>query len=144
MKKIIKYKADDGREFLNEDECMEYETQERFIKSIISVLPEPPDDCGFSNGEGYIQHEPVIVNAVKTQLLREALRHSDHKWLQESIDKDDIHPSWAARIMGDCVKSNALNRAWYRIQCIDNRYREWGQPYYANHPGEAKQICLNG
>lgn len=145
MKKITKYVADDGSEFNSLDECEKYELHCKHVSDVMKGLGETPElpGCGFSNGDGYLQHEEKTFMDVRTKLLEIAKQFTDHKWIQQTIDKGlDAHPSYAGRIIDECTTS-PLRRAWYRIMCVDTKFREWGQPYYANYPEQAKNVRLN-
>lgn len=139
---VTKYKAEDGTEFGDPKKCADYEASCMRIADIMSQLHPKPDTCDFSNGSGFIQHNPEAVRAVTIALCQEAQRFTDHKWLQETIDNPEVHPSWVGRLIGEYDHS-AINSAWYRISCIDKQGREWGQPYYREHSKKAEQVCLN-
>ena len=143
MKTVMKFKADDGAEFVSEIECVEYEKLCAEIAGVMGVLPPKPDSpgCRFENGGGYIQHDPATVTAVRASLLRIAQRLNPHDWFVNSIEDKTIHSSWAGRLISEM--SAPLYRAWHRISCTDSQFREWGQPYYEAHPNEAKQVRLN-
>lgn len=144
MKKIAKYVADDGSEFTSERKCREYEAHCKRVAQILKPLGPLPNlpACGFANGDGYIQHDEQTFMKARVELLEQAKKFTTHKWIQESIDKGmDAHSSYAARIIQECT-TTALDRAWCRIQCVDRQFREWGQPYYAEHPEKAKQVKL--
>ena len=82
---------------------------------------ELPEGTDFSNGSGYYQHNKNKVVKAKKALLEIAQEVCPFRWIDESLEKietDEIHPSWAARIIGESGHK-ALNKAWYRIQCID-------------------------
>jgi hypothetical protein len=143
MKQITKYAAADGAEFTSADACIAYEALVAEIAEIMRTLPARPrdDGCRFSNGHGCIQHDPAQLAVVRVALLRIGLRYvGDHpnspKWLQQSIDDPTVHPGWAGRLMDDAAP-RPLSAAWYRFMCIDGQGREWGQPYYADHPDQA-------
>jgi hypothetical protein len=74
MEKIFKYKANDGAEFNFKDACLKYEAEAEEIQLIMSELPEKPDNCGFGNGGGYIQHDKETFISVRTKLLEIAKR----------------------------------------------------------------------
>jgi hypothetical protein len=144
MKTITKYIADDGMEFINATDCAEHEHNLGLALGIMSLLPKRPESCDFSNGNGYIQHDKDRLLSVRNDFLEFCKRYSDHKWIQETIDKGfDAHPSWAGRILSECLP-RSIYKHWHRLSCIDNQFREWGQPYYADHPEQAKnQSKLN-
>ncbi len=143
MEIITKYRAIDGVEFNDKDKCLEYEALISQVKLIMSQLQEKPTDdgCSFSNGGGYLQHSKTLVRKVKVQILELCKDYIDHKWIQQAIDDETVHPSWVGRLVSD-YGIRPLNEAWGRFSCMDKKCREWGQPYYANNPEEAKQIEL--
>lgn len=145
MKAITKFKAVDGKEFNSENECLDYENLIKKVNNIMKALPPLPKDegCRFSNGEGFVQHDKTILRKVQINLLEEMKKHIDHKWIQETIDNENVHPSYVGRLIDDYGIS-PLNKAWYRFMCIDKLGREWGQPYFATNPDKAKQVCVGG
>ena len=144
MEKIIKFKAIDGKEFTSETECLNYELLIKRVDEIMALLPPTPKDdgCSFANGDGYIKHEKTELRNVQVKLLKICKEYIDHKWIQQTIDDENIHPSYVGRLLGD-YGITPLNDAWYRFICVDNQGREWGQPYYANNPEKGKQVQLN-
>lgn len=145
MKQIIKYAADDGAEFSDETKCREYEALCAEIQGILDTLPKLPenDGCCFTNGSGYIQHDRIAFLAAREALLKIAQRFTDHHWLQESIDKADADPSYAARIISECCPS-VLGRAFYRVQCTSAvSFREYGQLYYVANPDKVEGGQIN-
>lgn len=144
MKQISKYEACDGTEFDNETECRHHEALIAAVGIIMSKLPSKPQDdgCRFSNGEGYIQHDKVILHKVKIQLLELMKKIVNHAWIQQTIDDESVHPSYVGRLIGE--HGGPLNSAWHRFQCIDRQHREWSQPFFASNPEKAsKQIQIN-
>ncbi len=143
MKQITKFVAYNGTEFTDSDACLDYEARCQRADAVIARLSPKPkiDGCSFENGGGYIQHDPKVWHEVRIALLKLAQKECDHRWISESIDNPSVHPSWAGRILGEgCNKQ--LQDAWFRITCTDSKCREWGQPYYATHPEDAKQIAI--
>lgn len=143
MEAITKFRADDGTEFADADDAKAHEALCAEIDAVMRTLPPMPKDdgCNFSNGHGFIQHDPVTFNAARHALLRIADRVCPHRRIRESIADDTAHSSWAGRIISE--SSMPLSRAWYRIEKTDTKFREWGQPYYANNPDKGEQFCLN-
>lgn len=142
MKIVTKYVSEDNREFLNAQECHNYEELCECVDKVMAQLIPKPEGTSFSNGDGYIQQDPAVLKSVKRDLLTLANEIMPHEWFQQSISDETIHPSWAGRLIGE-MNERCLNSAWYRIMCIGPECREYGQPYYANHPEEAKGPCLN-
>ena len=142
METIQKFKAIDGVEFTDKQECIKYELLIDRVNSIMNTLPKHPDICDFSNGSGYLQHDKTTLRNAKVSLLTICKEYIDHKWIQQTIDDDTVHPSWVGRLLGD-YGIRPLERAWSRFQCIDSKYREWGQPYFASNPEKATQKRLS-
>ncbi|GAF83388.1 unnamed protein product [marine sediment metagenome] len=143
MERIIKYIAHDGREFLDGQACLDYEADGKEIDEIMSLLhPIPEDDgCNFVNGHGFIQHERAVFMKARRALLEKAKEFIDMHWIQESIDDETVHPSWAGRIIGESPHRYLVS-AWQRISCVDKQFREWGQSFFAGSSA-GEQICLN-
>lgn len=141
METIVKFKAPDGTEFTNEQECVDYELLIDKVNGIMSLLPGIPkdDNCKFSNGEGYVQHYKPDVRKAQLQILEICKKHIDHKWIQETIDDENVHLSFVHRLVDD-AGIRPIGQAWGRFMCIDSQSREWGQIYFAMHPSEGKQV----
>lgn len=117
MRLVSKCVADDGTEFSDEMDCLNYEAICAKVKSVMGLLHPPIDDPQFINGGGYIQQDQRAVTAVRDAL--ESLAESGLRW----------HPE--------------LSRARHRVSCIDCKCREWGQVYFALNSNEAEQVCWN-
>lgn len=138
METIIKFKANDGTEFMDKQECADYELLIDRVNSIMNTLPKPPSSREFLNGCGYLQHDKLKLRNAKVSLLVLCQEYTNHRWVQQTMDDETVHPSWVARVLGD-YGIRPLERAWYRFQCIDSLYREWGQPYFANNPDKSRK-----
>lgn len=99
---------------------------------IESELPEAIDTTSFANGGGYIQHDPEKVKQAKENLLV----YSNRRF------KTNYGFDFIGRVMQDSGLIVMYN-LWHRLSCVDKYGREWGQPYYAIHPKEGKQVQLN-
>ena len=142
MKTLTKYQAEDGLEFTEAAECRKHEANLEEVKIIMSQLPVRPDGCDFDNGGGFIQHDKDVLIAVRARFCEFAKRYTDDKWLQQTIDLGlDAHPSYVGRLIDDCAP-NSIGKHWHRFMCIDSQFREWGQPYYANHPEKGEQKMM--
>lgn len=141
MKQITKYKAVDGKEFLTEKECLDYEALIERVNTIMSGLkPLPKDEgCDFANGYSFVQQSKAAFKLVKLNLLNEIKKHINHKWVEQTMEDDDMHLLYVGRLVGD-YDINPLSKALYRLMCIDKEYREWGQPYFANNPEESPAL----
>lgn len=120
MKVITKFKAIDGTEFTKENECLKYELLIKRVNEIMALLPPTPNDdgCNYSNGSGYLQHEKQIFRNAQIKLLEICKEYIDHKWIQETIDDENLHSSYVGRLLSDYA-IKPLNNAWYRFSCID-------------------------
>lgn len=144
---ITKYVADDGSEWTAVEKAQERDTLLADVARAMKPLGERPDNCGFSSGGGFIQHQTAVVRQVRLALHEVAKgplgwwfkrQREDHGKTDEQIAM--CHPSWPGRMLdGGCAP---LENAYGRLCCIDDLGREWGQPYYATHPDEAKQVCV--
>ncbi len=144
METITKFKAIDGTEFTSETECLKYESLIRKVDSIMALLPPTPnnDGCSFANGDGYIKHDKAKLRNAQIQILELCKEYIDHKWIQQTIDDESVHPSYVGRLIDD-YNIRPINKAWFRFMCVDKKSREWGQPYYANNPEKGEQVQLN-
>lgn len=139
MNTIIKYVADDGTEFSQQKDCLEYENLAEKIKDIMSALPSRPSNTDFSNGRGYIQHQKTAFNKAKKELIDIVADWFGVKHLKKE-KPENVHPMCIIGRYIDDSGNRAMNSAWYRIQCTDSQYREWGQPYYAAHPKKMPDV----
>jgi len=144
MKEIIKYVSEDGTEFKNGTDCVKYEELCNRVQKAMAILPDRPETSGFSNGVGYLRHNSVDFNLAKQSLLLIIAERLNLEWLKKeaTLDPHLIHNN---SIVGRyvCDSGNkALNKAWYRLMCTDDQYREWGQPYYAINPTKGKDVVI--
>jgi len=143
MEVITKYKAVDGVEFYEEQQCADYETLISKTDRIMGSLKLIPDhDSGFGNGKYYIQQTKDSFLIVRKELLELTKTFITHEWVKQSIDDESMSLSYVARLVDD-GNIRPLNSAFYRLACIDSSFKEWGQPYYANNPeSDAKEYIL--
>lgn len=143
MKVITKYQAIDGKEFVWESECLDYENLISSVEKIMSELPPLPknDGCNFENGGGYIQHDKQAAIRVRRALLELAAKYSSLRWIQDSIENENADPSWAARAIAE-TGIRPLENAWHRFLCMTTDFREFGQPYFRTHPEKAQQFNI--
>jgi hypothetical protein len=146
VKQITKFQADDGTEFRTPNEAMAHDALCVEVAALVAKLHARPDDgCNFSNGHGFIRQDKDAVLAVQRGLVAIARRYfgSDeiyerHFRYSEEAEKPTGH-TFVGRLIDDGCPA-PVTRAWQRLMCIGEDFREWGQPYYANHPNEAEQI----
>lgn len=133
MKKIEKYVTRDGAEFSDESKAQARERLLDEIDAIENDLPKKDESSNFVNGHGYIQHDSVSIIRARTRMLELAC-----KYVFSDIYKFHFRDYVFGRYLDD--NSLPLYRLYVRIVlCIDdNTWREYGQPYYAFHPEQAK------
>ncbi len=142
MKAVVKYQANDGSLFDDEATASSHDKFLAALKTLEATLPPLPqnDGCSFANGDGYIQHDSATVRAYKQAILRLAAERKLGFKFAEWVDHpDDVHPHGVVgRILSDGDRH--LYKAWYRMMCMDDQLREWGQPYFALNPGTGKSF----
>lgn len=140
MKAVTKYQSDDGKIFDTEKEAIARDSKALSIKDAYKLLKPIPknDGCDFANGKGFIQQDPLKVQEFKRQILLLGAIHHE-KMAEWAKDPISVHPqSIVGRILSDC--DDLLYRAWSRVMCIDDKWREWGQPYFAINPDKGEQV----
>lgn len=147
MQKITKYKADDGKEFYSEDECLQYETLCARIAHFVHMLPPVPDhedynETSFGNGGGYIQHDSAVFETVRVGLLNIANGLYPCGAFTQALQRPDLSGGVVLRIMHDTMP-HPLVHAWGRITNTDKLLREWGQRFYTVNPHEGVMKQLN-
>jgi hypothetical protein len=146
MKELTIYVANDGTRFDKESDCLEYEKHCRIVYGLLYPLEDTPKDdgCSFANGHGYVQQEENVVKRVLNEVLEASLEVCDYKGTQQKLKGEDVHLSWIARMLSE---RGPMCRPYYeavmRFMNIDAQSREWGQSYYALHPGEGGQVRIN-
>ena len=140
MKEVIKklYVASDKTEFDKESDCRKYEKALEDIKNIFAQLSPRPSDMSFANGNGYIQHSKQAFKKAERAFYEAACKY--HRGLDEY--KMNSYAFW--RSLDDNDSPFYCNHSGGRLLCTSKKtWREYGQPYYAEHEDEAKQIQLN-
>jgi hypothetical protein len=132
MEEVIKYKALDGSVFNTKKECLDYEVIIAKVNSIMCGFVKRPESSDFTNGKGYIQHDISTVNKAKKDIT-----DYGNKLFNSSCGFGFI-----GRYFDDSGKK-CLYTAWGRLNCMDDKGREWGQGYYAVNPDKAVQKPYN-
>lgn len=147
---ITKWKAADGSEWSSQEKADERELLILAVQIAMKPLGDRPNlpNCGFDNGGGYVQHDPASVVRARLDLY-EIAKGPLGWWIKEQKEKHgqtdyslavEVHVSWHQRMLdGGC---DPLERAYGRICCIDDKYREWGQPFFGMNPDKGKQVQL--
>jgi hypothetical protein len=125
MKESVVYISEDGCKFDNKEECFKYEAAFNKLKELFKKLPKHPENCDFTNGHGYIQHDADTFEKVKNTFYKMACAyHSDMKY------EMDNYAFW-------CILSDSSSPFYgygQRFLNTDIKYREYGQPYFKLHP----------
>ncbi|MDD5150840.1 MAG: hypothetical protein PHC28_10260 [Flavobacterium sp.] len=128
MKELIikKYEAIDNELFDIKDEYIKYEKfLDKALSFIIKLKPIPNNDgCSFINGNGFVQQLPIVVNEVKYSFERLAKEMGK----EPHISTDYFYHEYG----------RSIGKFYYRLRCIDDEGREFGQIYYKDHPEYAK------
>ncbi len=96
------------------------------------------ESTAFGNGSGYIQHNSDVVDKCQRSFMDYCYEVLGNKvFLEKKIHKQGI----VGRYLDD--SGTDLYVYWHRFMCIDDKYREWGQPYFAINPDKGTQRCLN-
>jgi len=96
-----------------------------------------------SEYEPYIQHIPEMVEEAQRSFIELCVQEGilDKKFLSGKVHRQGI----ICRYLDDSV--SGIYKYWNRFMCIDEKYREWEQPYYAiNFEKEGKDFhgcCIN-
>jgi hypothetical protein len=142
MKISTIYIADDGSKFAKPIDCLTYELMGKEIEIIMRPLGARNDSCEFANGGGYYQHESPHL--VKIELAKYLLKKQpDLKAAEQIVAGENIDMSWLESKEFKDHMGNYMNKAIFRLSCINyTSGREYGQPYFASHESECKQVDL--
>jgi hypothetical protein len=137
MKKIIRYQAEDGKIFETEIACLEYEKILEKIKTIMEPLGDyDVFPSAFGNGDIFLQHDINVVKRINSLLLQAV--KDFHKW----TDVEYRIGSFIGRYIDD--SNSPFKTAYFRLNNIDEKGREWGQLYFKINPNpKAKAYILN-
>ena len=135
MKEVTRFEAFDGETFDTKLECSTHEKRENAIKKTMSELASRPKDSNFSNGDGYVQQDRVKVEKAMIEIVKiSGIEQSPEFRKNPFACRHGI----IGRYLCDGADSGSCYSAWGRFMCMDEEYREWGQPYFAVHPEERK------
>lgn len=99
-------------------------------------------DCSFGNGDGYYQLTPEAVRMFDNAFI-EAVKELEPALFNEYVKAGIqfvIKNYFTGRWMDD--SNSGLNYPLRIRFNVDDKFRRWGQMYYANNPGEGKQVKL--
>lgn len=133
MKAVTRFLADDGSQWDTEAAALKRDALCSHVDEAMKLLRARPDDADFDNGGVYVQQEMGPWLAAKQRIVDLAFAVTGHSVFAHNAE--DIHArSVAGRILDDT--GGPLAKAWWRFACIDEKWREWGQPYFVSHPNE--------
>lgn len=137
VKTVTMFEASDGKIFKDREAASEYEAELKAVEHLVRlILPSRLDTTNFTNGHGYIQLKKSQVDSI-TQLYIDLIEQYHPSYLDNATTAPR---GMVGRYLDD---SNApLYRMWYILNCIDSKFRLWGQIYYANNPKAGDQIEL--
>ena len=143
MKTITVYEAEDGRRFDDAQKCERYDRALAAARQAESKLNGHPQGADSTNGSGYVQQDAEVVKSVKNDLVRIAAGYHDPELFGSVLNTptEQIHPrGYFARMLDE--SESPVQDSWWRIGCIDDKFREWGQWYYAINSGTGKDVAL--
>ena len=135
MQTIIKIQACDGELFDNEADCVKHEKMIAAIKDTMSTLKPVPNDCNFSNGDGFIQQEIRTVANAMVRIVEIAGIEKKPEFINDPFA---CRFGIIGRIIDDSGSAHVWS-AWSRFMNMDHFGREWGQSYFARNPEKGKQ-----
>lgn len=126
------YEAEDGARFDTLERARGHDALCAAVADAVAPLrPVPEGDFG-NERRGYVQQDPGVVRAVKVRLVGIAAGLGMGWFAERLKEAADIHPmSYAGRYMDDGAPQ-PLRLAWWRLTRIDDRGREWEQPFALN------------
>lgn len=137
----------DGKKFLSLSKAEEYQKnldEAERLSDLLGGTNIKDDGCNFANGDGY-----YLLNTKKVELF---IRDFSAWALQNVYGKDFKGPAdpiiicrsgYLGRYLSDgdspfCRPHSIFSSVILKAE----RWRRYGQPYFANHPEKAKNICL--
>lgn len=102
---------------------------EKEVKSVFDILPPQITSIMVVTFSipAYIQHIPEDVEKAQAKFMAICRRELDYDTYDDS--KEKIHRQGITGRFLDDSGNSLLNSNWNRFMCIDEKYREWEQPY---------------
>jgi hypothetical protein len=137
MKTIQMYEANDGSVHDTPEAANRIDVIHDQCKYILdNLLPQIPEGCSFANGSGYLQCDSKKIERAKNELLRMANVYFKPQGSFTTFN------GLVGRYISD-GGPKLMNEVYNYLNCIDDQYRMWGQPYFRFHPDQAKMVRLN-
>ena len=140
MKKITIYECNDGTRFDSERQALEYDV-------LLSICNSINDVIGRKVELEYNQYVQRNAETVKKQwrvfcnIVAEYI--SDYAQRAKECGNGTRHRSHIGRVISD-YNINCLYSLYFRFECIDEKGREYQQPYFANgHQNEATREVVS-
>lgn len=116
MKEVLMYKADDETVFKHQWDALEHDILLKILESLKKLVRMDEQwNSDFAKGIGFKQLSDMQAAVFRSELEKY---------------KKERKPEWFIR------------KLEFISDCIDLKNRLWGQPYFASHPDEGKQIAL--
>ena len=148
MKKVEMYETEDGTLFESFEKAQQQSYLLKEVKKLIELIGGFPNDsgCQFINGGGYYQLSCKAVEEFDSKAI--AIIKKSEPWIfkgaleKEGLSNETLMKSYG---VGRCLcDSDSVLYTLVSIRnCIDSKYRRWGQPYFANNPDKGEQKKLN-
>jgi len=131
---VIQFVANDGKRFSQEDKCREYEQDCEAVAPYVAMLPHDRPSYGT-----YRQLDKDRLCEAKAGIWMAVQKKYGTSWPRFlEVSPAEAHPMRgpAGRILDDI--GGPIADAWLSLMRFDfDTGREYDQPYYAIHPGEA-------
>jgi hypothetical protein len=132
VKEVTRYQSEDGKEFVDKNECEKYDMLLSNCKRINDILKPKPEGCDFFNSGESIQQNIEDVKDFKRHIVQACSSYIDHQYVRD-VANGERHISHLSRLVCD-KQISPINRLFYRLECIDKNGKEYGQPYFNNNP----------
>ncbi len=139
METIQQFKSFCGKIFNTIEECIRYEDISKQVNNILNAIENSDkydEDCQFSNGKGFVQHPRGTKDILEKEIVR-----LSNEWFNNKEPFTQF--SYYLRRCIDDSSMSCLNKLSYKLMCIDELEREYGQPYYCVNPSQVKGGRLN-
>lgn len=135
MKQVVRYQSDDGHLFLTGDEASARDNLLAKVNQALSKLVKHPGDH-----DGYVQQKGSAVLYCKEVAVEiSEIEYPHRMWRHQTPDKID-----AGSVGRSLNYDSVAMRLWSRLSCIDESFREWGQPFFVYNPDKRIMIELKG
>jgi hypothetical protein len=139
MQSITQYKANDGTVFNTEKQALGHEHMLERIELAMRPLGNTPPKV--VDGKGWVQHTEVNYRKAHRAIMKLASPMFRNFEQFKGCNLDDINPMGiAGRIV--CDSDSPLWKPFARLSCVDKKFREHQQPYYAINGPDRDHVCV--